>query len=102
MIMQNSGLTMPCSRLTKYSRLMADDRRISDMESSKKNPEDAYGAAEKVAVELGLPPKGSRKNKFTFLMARSSSSNLVVEYTVSKRSAAFVGQIPFFLCGNVC
>jgi len=54
------------------------------------------------ASDLLLKNKGSRKNKFTFLMARSSSSNLVVEYSVSKRSAAFVGQTPFFLCGNVC
>jgi len=46
--------------------------------------------------------KGSRKNNFTFLMARSSSSNLAVGYTVSKRSAAFVGSRLFSLCGNAC
>ena len=54
------------------------------------------------ANKENIEAKGSRKNNFTFLKARSNSSNLVVEYTVSNRAAAFVDQSPLFLCGNVC
>jgi len=37
--------------------------------------------------------KGSRKNNFTFLMDKSSSSNLALECIVLKRSVSFAGPI---------
>ena len=40
-----------------------------------------------------LMTKGSRKNNFTFLMDKSSSSNLALECIVLKRSVSFAGPI---------
>ena len=49
-------------------------------------------------VEAFLATKGSRNNKFTFLMEQLSSSNSVVIYNVSGQYVSFAGQrflIPF-------
>lgn len=50
----------------------------------------------KVAVRKAGPTKGSRKNKFTFLMDKLSSSNLAVRYMASTLFLSFSGQKSLF------
>ena len=93
----NNSSPKEIGRYLSWKRKQVEKARKLSEEDNAKRRRKADGMMAKWQEKVAKCPKGLRKNKFTFLMDKLSSSNLVVECSASARCLSFAGRKSLFL-----